>query len=124
MCKWDQNKWGLYVALVTDVGVNFVKFFPLSPVLNSTHAVFEMYQLLCVGPLVLCEVQHLTAVVLSCRLHDEIEDFYRYMQPTPAEHQMRLGVIQRIKEVILGLWPQAEVPLQCIFSFDCMGTFE
>ncbi|XP_077542304.1 terminal nucleotidyltransferase 4B-like isoform X3 [Haemaphysalis longicornis] len=45
------------------------------------------------------------------RLHDEIEDFYRYMQPTPAEHQMRLGVIQRIKEVILGLWPQAEVEI-------------
>lgn len=44
-------------------------------------------------------------------LHDEIEEFYRYMQPSPAEHEMRLGVIQRIKEVILSLWPQAEVEI-------------
>ncbi|XP_037283477.1 terminal nucleotidyltransferase 4B isoform X1 [Rhipicephalus microplus] len=53
------------------------------------------------------ELRHVRPGILG--LHDEIEEFYRYMQPTPAEHQMRLGVIQRIKDVILGLWPQAEV---------------
>ncbi|XP_050050061.1 terminal nucleotidyltransferase 4B-like isoform X3 [Dermacentor andersoni] len=55
------------------------------------------------------EVKHFRPGILG--LHDEIEEFYRYMQPTPAEHQMRLGVIQRIKDVILGLWPQAEVEI-------------
>lgn len=55
------------------------------------------------------ELKHFRPGILG--LHDEIEDFYRYMQPTPAEHQMRLGVIQRIKDVILGLWPQAEVEI-------------
>lgn len=44
-------------------------------------------------------------------LHEEIEAFYRYMQPSPAEHNMRIGVIQRIQKVILSLWPQAKVEI-------------
>ncbi|XP_064466847.1 terminal nucleotidyltransferase 4B-like [Ornithodoros turicata] len=44
-------------------------------------------------------------------LHEEIEEFYWYMQPSPAEHNMRIGVIQRIRNVILSLWPQAKVEI-------------
>lgn len=44
-------------------------------------------------------------------LHEEIEDFYRYMSPRPEEHQMRVNVVKRIEEVILSLWPQAKVEI-------------
>lgn len=43
------------------------------------------------------------------RLHQEIEDFFTYMSPTPEEHQLRLVVVHRIKNVISNLWPEAHV---------------
>jgi len=42
-------------------------------------------------------------------LHQEIEDFYQYMTPTDEEHQMRLGVVKKIKNIIHQLWPKAVV---------------
>lgn len=42
-------------------------------------------------------------------LHEEIEDFYRYMSPTQAEHQIRLEVVERITKIITSIWPQAKV---------------
>ncbi|CAL8086896.1 unnamed protein product [Orchesella dallaii] len=44
-------------------------------------------------------------------LHQEIEDFFNYMSPTPEEHHLRLRVVHRIKEVISGLWPEAIVEI-------------
>ncbi|KAG8190973.1 hypothetical protein JTE90_010833 [Oedothorax gibbosus] len=42
-------------------------------------------------------------------LHEEIEDFYQYMSPTRAEHNIRLEVVQRITKIITGIWPKAKV---------------
>ncbi|XP_055929315.1 terminal nucleotidyltransferase 4A-like [Argiope bruennichi] len=42
-------------------------------------------------------------------LHEEIEDFYYYMSPTRAEHQIRLEVVERITKIILSIWPKAKV---------------
>lgn len=42
-------------------------------------------------------------------LHQEIEDFYNYMKPTPEEHSMREDVVQRISNVIMDVWPEAQV---------------
>lgn len=48
-------------------------------------------------------------------LHQEIEDFYNYMKPTPEEHAMREDVVQRISKVIKDVWPEAQV--------DFFGSF-
>lgn len=53
-------------------------------------------------------------------LHEEIEDFYKYMSPTPEEHQMRLAVVERIKKVVNSLWPEATVE---IFGSFCTGLY-
>ncbi|GFX46434.1 terminal nucleotidyltransferase 4A [Trichonephila clavipes] len=42
-------------------------------------------------------------------LHEEIEDFYYYMSPTRAEHQIRLEVVERITKIIISIWPKAKV---------------
>lgn len=47
--------------------------------------------------------------MLIYSLHQEIEDFYQYMTPTPEEHSMRLEVVRKIKDIIYQLWPKAEV---------------
>ncbi|KAK7869373.1 hypothetical protein R5R35_000681 [Gryllus longicercus] len=44
-------------------------------------------------------------------LHQEIEDFYQYMSPTPEEHELRVNVVRRIKKVVLSLWPEARVEI-------------
>ncbi|XP_037085910.1 terminal nucleotidyltransferase 4B-like [Pollicipes pollicipes] len=49
-------------------------------------------------------------------LHEEIEDFYQYISPSPDEHHMRALVYEAIRDVIKGVWSQAEV-----FIF---GSFE
>ncbi|CAH1390633.1 unnamed protein product [Nezara viridula] len=48
-------------------------------------------------------------------LHEEINDFYNYMSPTPQEHAARKAVIRNIEAVIIELWPSARV--QVIGSF-------
>jgi len=49
-------------------------------------------------------------------LHQEIEDFFDYMTPTPEEHDMRLRVVNNIKGIILELWPTAKVEIFGSFS--------
>ncbi|XP_066955450.1 terminal nucleotidyltransferase 4B-like isoform X3 [Macrobrachium rosenbergii] len=44
-------------------------------------------------------------------LHQEMEDFYSWMCPTEEEHNMRKRVVERIEQVIVGLWPQARVEI-------------
>jgi Nucleotidyltransferase domain len=43
------------------------------------------------------------------RLHQEIEQFYAHMIPTPTEHAIRMEVVQRIETAVLSLWPSARV---------------
>lgn len=50
---------------------------------------------------------HYSAGIIG--LHQEIEDFYNYMKPTPEEHSMREDVVQRISNVIMDVWPEAQV---------------
>ena len=42
-------------------------------------------------------------------LHEEIEDFYKYMTPKPSEFRMRYEVAHRISQIMQKKWPQAEV---------------
>lgn len=42
-------------------------------------------------------------------LHQEIEQFYNHMIPTPCEHALRVEVVSRIEQVVLSLWPNARV---------------
>ncbi|CAG7731323.1 unnamed protein product [Allacma fusca] len=44
-------------------------------------------------------------------LHEEIEDFFNLMSPTPEEHEMRIHLVERIKNVINSLWPEAVVEI-------------
>ena len=44
---------------------------------------------------------------LNSRLHQEIDDFYQWIMPTPEEHYMRLDVVHRIEECIQKIWPAA-----------------
>ncbi|XP_028967980.1 terminal nucleotidyltransferase 4A [Galendromus occidentalis] len=53
-------------------------------------------------------------------LHEEIEEFYEYIKPTRTEHQVRQEVVNRVKEVVRQLWPQA----QCeVFGSFCTGLY-
>jgi len=45
------------------------------------------------------------------RLHEEIEDFYSYMSPTLYEHNVRLLVVDRLKDCITTLWPDSHVEI-------------
>ncbi|XP_063217319.1 terminal nucleotidyltransferase 4B-like [Bacillus rossius redtenbacheri] len=42
-------------------------------------------------------------------LHQEIEDFFQYMCPTPEEHELRQDVVTRIEKVVVSRWPEAMV---------------
>lgn len=42
-------------------------------------------------------------------LHEEIIDFYSYMTPTEEESNLRMRVVQRIRDTILGLFPSTTV---------------
>lgn len=53
-------------------------------------------------------------------LHEEIIDFYEYMKPRPSEMRMRTEVIQRVIQVILHMWPQAQVS---VFGSFCTGLY-
>ncbi|KAJ8668160.1 hypothetical protein QAD02_009823 [Eretmocerus hayati] len=44
-------------------------------------------------------------------LHEEIEDFFMYMCPSPEEHHIRLRVVKRIEQVIYDLWPDSKVEI-------------
>ncbi|KAJ2995755.1 hypothetical protein HDV02_000499 [Globomyces sp. JEL0801] len=42
-------------------------------------------------------------------LDEEIMEYYKYVQPTEAEHQMRLLTISRLNTVVLGIWENCTV---------------
>lgn len=44
-------------------------------------------------------------------LHQEIEQFYHYVLPTPAEHAIRNEVVLRIEAVVHTIWPNAVVEI-------------
>ncbi|KAL7978935.1 hypothetical protein Chor_013424, partial [Crotalus horridus] len=44
-------------------------------------------------------------------LHEEINDFYKYMSPRHEEERMRMEVVNRIENVIKELWPNADVQI-------------
>ncbi|CAL1539391.1 unnamed protein product [Lymnaea stagnalis] len=44
-------------------------------------------------------------------LHEEIIDFYEHMSPQPQEESMRKAVVDRLRSVIKGLWPNAKVEI-------------
>eukprot|EP01134_Creolimax_fragrantissima_P006047 CFRG6047T1 len=50
-------------------------------------------------------------------LHEEILDFVEYSQPTAREHSQRLEIIGKLKNMVKGLWPLAEVK-----TFGSFGT--
>ena len=63
------------------------------------------------------------------RLHQEINDFFKWMVPTPEEHEMRIGVVQRIEKCIQVVWVvEVEVEvgmtvlLMIIFSVRVAGS--
>lgn len=58
-------------------------------------------RLICVSPLLL----------KFNRLHEEIEQFYEYLKPTPAERLFRDQIVKRFKSILLDLWPEAYVGL-------------
>ena len=45
------------------------------------------------------------------RLHEEIEEFYAYMQPTNEERRMRQHVVDSVKKVVAQIWPKAKVKI-------------
>lgn len=42
-------------------------------------------------------------------LHEEIQDFYQYMSPTPEEHLTRSEVVERMRTIIRSIWPHSKV---------------
>ena len=42
-------------------------------------------------------------------LHQEIEAFYRSVQPTPESHSLRLNLLQKVRSLVQSLWPEARV---------------
>ena len=49
------------------------------------------------------------SMVTFNRLHEEIEAFVQWMVPTPAEHQLRLNAINRLRAAIKDIYPAAVV---------------
>lgn len=43
------------------------------------------------------------------RLHEEIEHFYEWARPNQLEHAVRGEVVTRMENIILSLWPDAQV---------------
>ncbi len=73
---------------------------------------------ICTFPTSLLEIVSCTHT-FDNSLHQEIEAFCKYLEPTEEEKQMRIDVVGRITNVILDLWPNAEVsctPYALIFS--------
>ena len=42
-------------------------------------------------------------------LHEEIEAYYRTVQPTPESHSLRLNLLQKVRLLVNSLWPEARV---------------
>jgi hypothetical protein len=51
------------------------------------------------------------------RLHQEITDFMRYVQPSEAEAASREAATARVREAALSIWPEAS--LSVFGSYAC-----
>eukprot|EP01147_Barroeca_monosierra_P006644 gene6645-9431_t len=51
-------------------------------------------------------------------LHQEILDFWKYMQPTKEEAALRQNFVDRVEQVVHELWPRAEVKVFGSFHTD------
>ena len=49
------------------------------------------------------------------RLHNEIVDFSRFLEPTEAEASSRTAAVERVRDVVKGIWPNAR--------FEVHGSF-
>ena len=49
------------------------------------------------------------------RLHAEIVDFCRFLEPTAAEAAARAAAVERVRAVVMGIWPEAR--------FEVHGSF-
>ena len=54
-------------------------------------------------------------------LHEEIEDFIKFMQPTEAEQAMRDDVVWRIRQVVQELWVSSNSKGDKGLSFETYG---
>ncbi|XP_037732708.1 inactive non-canonical poly(A) RNA polymerase protein Trf4-2 [Drosophila subpulchrella] len=52
-----------------------------------------------------------------CLLHQEIDQFYNYIQSTPTEFYLRAEAVRRIEDVVLSIWPGA-----CVEVFGSFRT--
>jgi len=56
-------------------------------------------------------------------LHEEIEDFVRWVSPTDEEKKMRQDILNRINAVVHQLWPQARVEIIGSYKTElCLPT--
>ena len=53
-------------------------------------------------------------------LHEEVNDFYEYMKPRSSENRMRLEVAQRVTQIMMQKWRQADVR---VFGSVMTGLF-
>jgi DNA polymerase sigma len=51
-------------------------------------------------------------------LHEEMDDYIDFIQPTNAEHRMRSITVQRIESVVKSIWHEAQV--EVFGSFDTL----
>eukprot|EP00092_Neocalanus_flemingeri_P024375 GFUD01026431.1.p1 GENE.GFUD01026431.1~~GFUD01026431.1.p1 ORF type:complete len:357 (+),score=105.76 GFUD01026431.1:76-1146(+) len=49
-------------------------------------------------------------------LHEEIEDFYRWVAPSSTSHKARLVVVERVRACIKEVWPAAQLEIFGSFS--------
>jgi non-canonical poly(A) RNA polymerase PAPD5/7 len=42
-------------------------------------------------------------------LHEEIQAYYRTVQPTPESHSLRFNLLHKVRSLVQSLWPQARV---------------
>jgi non-canonical poly(A) RNA polymerase PAPD5/7 len=49
------------------------------------------------------------------RLHNEIVDFSRFLEPTEAEAASRAAAVERVRDVVVCIWPDAR--------FEVHGSF-
>ncbi len=56
----------------------------------------------------------LSTLVTSPSLHTEITDLYDWLRPSALEYALRIRVLARVRDVIVGLWPHAHV--------ECFGS--
>ncbi|KAH8374933.1 hypothetical protein KR200_009442, partial [Drosophila serrata] len=66
-------------------------------------------------PWQLCPMAYGKGISALCLLHQEIEHFYKYIQPTPTEICLRAEAVRRVEDVLLSMWPCA-----CV---DIFGSF-